>query len=214
MDNEQVWRELIARYWGMISLVDKQIGRILGVLEENGLEEETVVVFTSDHGDMMGDFHMLTKGMMFQSAVRVPLIIKAAGASRPRGVFNEPVSTVDLVPTLLDMLGRQTDRPLDGKSLYPAMKGERSLKDNEVIIEWNIRRGEDEGGCIRTIVTPDGWKMALSEVGEHELYHLAEDPRESTNLYFKGGHDAKIAELKAKIADWQVCTGDQAAVLG
>jgi choline-sulfatase len=213
MDNEQVWRELIARYWGMISLVDKQVGRILEALKENELEDETVVVFTSDHGDMMGDFHMLTKGMMFQSAVRVPLIIKAAGAARPHGVIPEPVSLVDLVPTVLDMMERRTDRPLDGKSLYPAMKGESSLQDNDVIIEWNIRQGEDEGGCIRSIVTPDGWRMSLSEVGEHELYHLATDPCESANLYFKGGHDEKIAELKAKIAAWQERMNDKAAVM-
>jgi arylsulfatase A-like enzyme len=233
MDNEEKWRQQIAYYWGMISLVDKNVGRILDTLRENGLEDDTIVVFTSDHGDMMGDFHMLTKGMMFQSAVRVPLMIKVPGLhGQPRKIA-EPVSLVDLAPTLLDILGSQTPQRMDGKSLFPAMKGEAGLEHNDVFIEWNAKGGEDNKSMfdeyrkgewrerleqalladIRTIVTPDGWKLCLSACGEHELYHLAEDPCETTNLYFQVGHEGKIAELTEKIADWKKKTGDGSKVV-
>jgi arylsulfatase A-like enzyme len=228
MDNEAVWRQQIAWYWGMISLVDKHVGRILETLRENGLEDDTVIVFTSDHGDMMGDFHMLTKGMMFQSAVRVPLMIKVPGLPQQPREIVEPVSLVDLTPTLLDILGSEVPGKVDGKSLYPAMKGEASLEHNDVYIEWNAKGGEDNQSMfneyrkgewrerlehvlqadIRTIVTPDGWKLCLSTCGEHELYHLAEDPCETTNLYFQAGHENKVAELTGKITDWQARTND------
>jgi arylsulfatase A-like enzyme len=232
MDNETSWRKLIARYWGMISLVDKQVGRILQTLKDSGLEDDTIIVYTSDHGDMMGDFHMLTKGMMFQSAARIPLLIKVPGSRAVPGEITEPVSLVDLVPTLLDIMGQQTERKLDGKSLYPAMKRKQSLEHNDVYIEWNVAGTDDNksmfdyyrktdqkdllerclSAYIRTVVTPDGWKLCLSTIGEHELYHLAEDPHETNNLYFKPGHEVKISELTAKIAGWQSRTGDRTVI--
>lgn len=224
MKDEKTWRKLIARYWGAVSLIDKYTGKILQSLKDNGIDDNTVVVFTSDHGDMMGDFRMNQKGLMYDSSSRVPLLIKVPGVTDNQVIIEEPVSNVDLVPTLLDILGIPPVEGLEGKSLYPAVKGEVKLDDNDVFIEWN-REGisswqkylkkvsPDEASKYydhraRAVVTPEGWKMTLRENGENELYNMYEDPGEIENLYYDKGYSEKIEELKKKIHDWQKNTND------
>ncbi|MFW5798293.1 MAG: sulfatase, partial [Planctomycetota bacterium] len=97
---EAQWRDLVARYWGLVSQVDTAVGRILSTLAECGLEENTIVVFTSDHGDMMGNHGLVTKCQQYEEAVRVPLLMRGPGIRLGR--IAEPVGQVDLVPTLLE----------------------------------------------------------------------------------------------------------------
>lgn len=229
LKDERTWRKLIAHYWGAVSLVDKYTGKILDSLRENGLEDNTIVVFTSDHGEMMGDFKMIQKGVIHDSSSRVPLFIKIPGVTDNQVRIEEPVGHVDLVPTLLDAMGLETDAALDGKSLLPSIKKAEELKDNEVFIEWN--EGIQGGGgkwkkryekvpeladkvrkatktASRTIVTQDGWKLAANIGGEHELYNYIDDPYERVNLYFDGNHDAIIRKLRGRIDAWQRTAGD------
>ena len=226
MKDEKTWRKLIARYRGAISLVDKYVGKVLRALRQNGLEDRTIVVFTSDHGDMMGDFRMLQKYVMYESAVRVPLLMKIPGLSNRQIRIKEPVSLVDLVPTLLDLMNQPVPARMDGKSLYPAVLGKQTLEHNDVFIEWNGDEGEDQwfknhrngelkeridrvyGAGVRTVVTPEGWKLSLHQFGEHELYNLNEDPRELNNLFFSGKHRDQIKRLSQKIYQWQKETND------
>jgi arylsulfatase len=135
--DEKTWRKLIARYWGAISLVDKYVGEILKSIRKNGLDDKTVVVFTSDHGDMMGDFGMIQKGLMLESAVKVPLLIKIPGITNTkRFTIENPVSHIDLVPTILDIIGTGMPEHLQGRSLYPIIRGHKKLKGNDVFIEY------------------------------------------------------------------------------
>lgn len=227
MKDERTWRKLIARYWGAVSLIDKYTGVILDALRESGVEEDTIVVFTSDHGDMMGDFRMIQKGVMYESATRVPFLIRIPGLSDQGPIIEEPVSLIDAVPTLLDAMGHTAPVNVDGKSLYPLLKGSPQLEYNDVFIEWNKEEYEDEwpakykeieearlvdellSSGARAVVTPDGWKMSINQTGEHELYNLNDDPGEATNLYFLGGHEGVIESLRKKIVEWQRQTGDE-----
>ena len=134
--NEQQWRELTARYWGMCSLVDHAVGTILDTLRQTGLDENTIVVFTSDHGDMMASHNLLGKGTMYDESSRVPMLIRAPGQSASHRVTT-PVSQVDIVPTLLEMMGQDIPQHLEGQSLAAAMEGDDDACRRDVFIEWN-----------------------------------------------------------------------------
>ena len=130
---EHSWRRLVANYWGLCSLVDRSIGRVLDALDECGLPDRTLVVFTSDHGDMMGAHQLLGKNLMFEEALRVPLLVGLPGQRAMRRV-PAPVSHVDLLPTILDFLGAPTPRHVQGRSQQgprgiraPGAEGKASL---------------------------------------------------------------------------------------
>ncbi len=116
LKTEWEWRYLISRYWGLVSLVDTHVGKILTTLAECGLEENTVVIYTSDHGDMMGSHRLAEKMVMYEEATRVPLLIRIPWLKNPPQAVEHPVSQIDLVPTILDILDMPVPFHLQGKS--------------------------------------------------------------------------------------------------
>lgn len=169
------WRRLIARYWGMNSLIDTHIGTILDTLEQTGLAESTIVCFTSDHGDMMSSHHLLGKGEMFEESARVPLLIAAPGQTERR-MIDAPVSQIDVVPTLLELLGVEPPAHLEGESLaaqVTGVAGDEALAERDVFIEWNRQglhapKGEplrDHAWAEATERQPGAEAIKLAEVG-------------------------------------------------
>ena len=226
LDTEEDWRELTARYWGLCSLVDTHVGTILDTLEECGLSENTIVVFTSDHGEMMGSHGLRGKGLMFEESVRVPLMIRLPGRGAGKRVKG-PVSHIDLVPTLLDLMGQPVADHLQGKSLRPLIQQSGTpTHEDDVFIEWQgpvpldvvpeamkgvASEADIRASCasqVRTIVTPDKWKFNCSQVGEDELYNLEEDPIETRNLAREPQYRSLVGELTRRIRRWQEETGD------
>ncbi len=221
---EEDFRRLISRYWGLCSQVDTHFGRIMDALEEFGLADNTIVVYTSDHGDMMGSHGMVAKTVMYQEAVRVPLLVRAPGRPEGRRVAG-PVSQIDVVPTLLDMMGQPIPERLQGVSRRDAVEGETAQFDEDVFIEWNSANGysadielpdatpeeirESWSDPVRTIVTPDGTRFSCSPRGDHELYDLNEDPGETTNLATDGEYLPLMRDLRERIVRWQERTGDE-----
>ena len=209
---EEDWRGLIARYWGLVSQVDAAVGRILDAVRRCGLEKNTIIVFTSDHGDMMGSHRLITKGFQFEEAVRVPLIIKIPGHPKSGSIIREPVSQVDLVPTLLDFMGKPVPNSMDGYSLKPFLEGEGEMPEKNVFIEWfphnTLYRGRSDeiDHPVITVITPDGWKYNWSSFGQDELYNLEEDPLESMNLARRRSHQPLIKKLKREIKRWMART--------
>jgi len=206
LDSEAGWRRLIANYWGLCSLVDAYVGKILQTLEDIGQADNTIIVFTSDHGDMMGSHQLVAKCVMYEEAVRVPMLVHLPGQRSQKRVTG-PISQIDLLPTLLDLMGQPIPDHLQGVSRR-RLAEEGGRCDDEVIIEWNgsnngfSNQGLKDGvpewleglgtmdelnaaltDSVRTVVTPDGWKFNCSPLGEHELYNLSADPLETTNLF-------------------------------
>ncbi len=226
--NEAQWRDLVARYWGMCSLVDTAVGKILDTLQQTGLDENTIVVFTSDHGDMMSSHNLLGKGVMYEESVRVPLLVRTPGQTSSSRV-STPVSNVDLVPTLLDLMNQPQPDHLQGRSLRPALEGDESACRRDVFVEWNKDTDPDEvrvpdfaeqfgpkDRCaasmvadVRSIISPDGWKLNVSTAGEHELYDLNSDPHERTNRIADPGQADRVGEMFARIRNWQEQTDDK-----
>ena len=233
LQTPEQWQRMIANYWGLCSLIDTYTGTILDTLDDCGLGDNTIVVFTSDHGDMMGSHRLLAKCVMFEEAVRVPLLLRMPGQKGGRRVRG-PVSQIDLVPTLLDLLSQPLPGHLGGKSLRPLIEGDETSSDCDVFIEWNGGNsgvvGEGDGAFlvpsalrgavspdqvaeavadpVRTVVTPDGWKLNQSRRGDHELYNLTNDPGELSNLYGREDSRPVIADLRERIVQWQQRTGD------
>jgi arylsulfatase A-like enzyme len=199
------WRVLMAHYWGLCSLVDTHAGRILDTLSELGLDDNTIVVFTSDHGDMMASHNTFGKGCQYEESVRVPLIVRMPGQMRARRIA-DPVSQIDVVPSLLDCMGSSPPAAVEGQSLRDVLDGKTNDIGRDVFMEWNSPRDDDEQ--IRAVVTPDGWKLNWSSIGDHELYDLNADPQEMKNLVHDGAQAARIRDLQARITAWQDATTD------
>ncbi|MHC4474720.1 MAG: sulfatase-like hydrolase/transferase [Planctomycetota bacterium] len=220
LTTEDKWRHLIAKYWGLVTQVDRSVGAILETLERLDLADQTIVVFTSDHGEMMGSHRLVTKGVMYEEATRVPWLIRAPALALRQRIVDNPVSHIDLVPTLLDLMGRAgaaNERALPGKSLRPLVQG-KSVKEDYVYIEWNagnsLQKGRNPGGKLRksqgpqginsrAVVSPEGWKLCLHDHDRNQLYNLNKDPGEITNLYNSPGHQEIIRKLTARIRRWQ-----------
>jgi len=219
LKSEADWRRMIANYWGLCSLVDTHVGRILATLEECGLADNTIVVYTSDHGDMMGSHGLIAKCVMFDEAARVPLLVRLPGQPRPQRV-TAPVSQIDLVPTLLDLMEEPIPPALQGYSLRPVVEGTGEPRESDVFIEWNVRAPEPgaadspenaweaTGDFVRSVVTPDGLKFNWSALAEHELYDLTKDPGETTNLVNVREMRPVVLGLADRIRRWQERTGD------
>jgi arylsulfatase A-like enzyme len=211
------------RYYGLITLVDRSIGLIVTCLENAGLMDRTVIVHTSDHGDLLGAHGIFGKGVMYEPAVCVPFLIRLPDG--PRKMIARRVSHIDFVPTVLDLLQRPCPDQLPGKSLVPEIFGQNGEPRN-VFIEWNpYKKAEKrmkEGTTIapardvaravkestRTVVCPDGWKLSLRDNDLCELYNLQEDPGERRNLFYSGQFADVIERCRNDIQAWQKETAD------
>ncbi len=228
LKTEADWKDLIRKYWGLVTQVDQSVGGILGELEKQGLAEDTIVVYTSDHGDMMGSHRMLTKTVMYEESSRIPWLVRVP--SKMGRVIEQPVSQIDMVPTLLDLMSRhEVGEELPGQSLKPLMQGDLVSEDH-VFIEWNSsgkknkvaeifedtteeERDQALNASTRTVVSPDGWKLCLSTAGDKsQLFDLGKDPYETTNLFDSENHPDVIGALTKKIHDWQSKVEDQVEV--
>jgi len=222
-------RDLVGKYWGLVTQVDRSVGAILKMLDDLGLAEDTIVVYTSDHGDMMGSHHMVEKSVMYEEAVRIPWLMRVPqmkGSARSTG---HPVSQIDMVPTLLDLMGAEPEEDFPGRSLVPLIKGEKAVRQ-DVFVEWNPNSGAlkiKKGGTdlaskeelkrienehSRAVITPDGWKLCLSDVDKSQLFNLGKDPGETTNLFDSGRYKDIISRLTKKIHAWQENVRDKTEV--
>ncbi len=223
LKTEEGWRNLTAKYWGLVSQVDLSVGTILKRLEELGLAGNTIVVYTSDHGDMMGSHRLLAKTVMYEESVKVPWLMRIPQQGRKQQIIQERLSHIDLVPTLMNLMGKSAPDSLPGHSLVPFLKG-GSLPNDHVFIEWNPSRRrnaphsipkvsenavENAGNAsIRTVIAPDGWKLCWSDLDHSQLFNLNSDPYETINLYGKLEHKQIIKRLEQKILEWQKASKD------
>ena len=192
--SEEFHRHELAWFFARLTYLDQQVGLLLDALEQSGLAKDTVVVFTSDHGDNMGRHGLWGKMNFFQEAQRVPLYARVPGTP-PRRV-RERVSLVDLLPTLAELAGCEVTYPVDGSSLAPLITADRTEDPNAVVFS------EYHG-----YLSPSDMYMAIK--GDHkychyllepgELYDLARDPDEERNLIDGPAHEATRGELEAEI---------------
>ena len=183
-------------YYGMISYIDRLFGRLAATLRETGFDRNTIVIFTADHGDMVGERGMWFKKTLFEPAVRVPLIVWAPDRFKPSRVA-APVSLVDILPTLNELGGGSDEdlaEQIDGRSLVPALEG-RSWSGGRVYSEHL-----DGGTQAPRIMLRDGpWKLVHSRAYPPQLYNLESDPSEVVNLAGHPDHADTLGRLTGRI---------------
>ncbi len=174
-------RQIIALTFGMITMIDDAIGRVLKRLAALGLADDTVVIFTSDHGDYMGDHGLMLKLLLhYQSIIRVPFLWQDPTMSNGRSVDSGLASSIDISATILKRAGIQPFNGLQGRDLMSTPPPEAILVEED---SQRTMTGFDRPQRVRTIVT-EHYRMSLRE-GEDwgELYDLKHDPDELTNRY-------------------------------
>jgi arylsulfatase A-like enzyme len=179
-------REAIALTYGLLHMIDDGIGQILDTLERLGLAANTVVLFTSDHGDLMGDHQLMLKGPYhFQGLIRVPLLIKVPGHAAGC-VTTSLASTVDLAQTMLHLAELEPYHGMQGQSLGPLLDDATATIHAQLLIEDDGQRplkGTNRPIRLRTLLTPE-WRLTYYDGFTFgELYNLADDPLEHRNLW-------------------------------
>ncbi|HKS15183.1 MAG TPA: choline-sulfatase [Pseudomonas sp.] len=180
-------RDARRAYFGACSYIDNNIGKLLETLEETGLADDTIIVFSGDHGDMLGERGLWYKMHWFEMAARVPLLVHAPGQFEP-GRVSAAVSTCDLLPTLVALAGGRVEAglPLDGRSLLGHLQGQGG--HDEVIGEY---MAEGTVGPLM-MIRRGAYKFVYSEDDPWLLYDLSRDPHERENLASSPDHQALL----------------------
>ena len=195
--SEAQFRDYVRRYWGYCSYIDQQIGRVLDALDAAGKADDTIVLFTSDHGDMLTAHGFVFKLCWcgYDELLRVPLLVRWPGRVKPGTRCDALVSSVDILPTLLDMMDVPAPAGVEGRSFAPLLTGDAKEHRQAVFcnsMEKNL-----------TAVT-DTWKYVLNWNPRDldELYDLGQDPGELDNLAYDQAHAGVVKEMQGRLADW------------
>lgn len=211
--DEHDHRMLRAAYWAMCDLIDVQVGRILAALERTGQRENTIVVFMSDHGEMLGDHGIYLKGPYFyEPAVHVPLIISWPGVVAAGRRVPALVEYVDLAPTLLDAVGLPARSGMQGRSLWPVLTGDAPLDAHrpDVYCEYyNAMPWHSDPAPQTTMIRTETHKLVAAHgLSTGELYDLREDPLERHNRWQDPGLVDVKCELLYRLSDRMAWTVD------
>lgn len=196
-------REYAAIYHGMVKYMDDQVGRILQRLDALGLTDNTLVIFTSDHGDMVGAHGCVGKSIFsfYDDLVRIPLCIRFPGRIPPGTVIDQPVSQVDFLPTILDYLGQPIPENIHGRSLRPLIEG----KD----VAWRDYAFCQRGDRARMLRT-DRYKYTFCQKPPViALYDLQNDPQEDRNLAADPAYAETVRRMHRRLREVMAADGDQ-----
>ena len=190
-----------AAYYGLISFQDKQIGRLLDFLRERDILDDTIILYTADHGDMMGDFGLFFKRVMYQGAVNIPFILRYPKVL-PRGLVSRELPGLqDVLPTLLGFTGAPLQALSDGLDITPHIISETPLRP------FFVSQCND-GSQQRYMLADQAFKYIYHVYGgAEELYDLANDPGELVNLAAAPEHRDRIAHMRAQLIAW--CEGNE-----
>lgn len=204
---EKGLRERLRCYYGQVTFMDALVGRILDALKAQGLDNDTLVIYTSDHGDMQTSHGMTDKSIVafYEEILRVPLIARYPRTIKPGKVLNAHANSVDLMPTFLDFAGQSIPKGIHGVSLKPLLEGKAADDDRPGFCE----RGQSIPGTSRMIRTHD-WKYCVYGANRRELFDLTNDPYERHDLSADGSRKPIIEELHKRLRQQMEKTNDPA----
>jgi arylsulfatase A-like enzyme len=197
---EAMIRDQLAEYYGLITHMDGQIGRILAALDAAGRKEDTLVIFAADNGLALGSHGLLGKQSVFEHSMRVPLILSGPGV--PGGRSTTAFTYLfDLFPTLCDVLALEPPAGFAGESLRPVWEGKKThIRESLFLPFLDLQRA----------VRDERWKLiAYPKIGYLQLFDLQTDPYEITNVLDRPENAAHVARLRKLMLEWQTRVGDK-----
>lgn len=201
--NEYELRILVSHYWGFYRLIDEVFGWIIEKLENLKIYSDTLIVFTSDHGGMVGNFGIVYHGgpILCEDAIKVPLFISYPEKFQKGKIIDEFVSTVDILPTILNISGIKFPDYLDGNSLLPLIEGKGNNWRKSIFFEWN-----SDGKSFLTLrgIRDKKFKFIYSPFTDGEFYDVEKDPFEKENLSIED----VPGDLKKEMLEWMKKTDD------
>ena len=195
-----------AYYTANVSMIDEKVGELLAALEAQGYLENSVVIFTSDHGDCLGDHGHSQKWTMYDTITRVPTVVWAPGRFNGGRSLDQLCSLFDLGPTILELAGLQIPADFEAESLAPALEGE-AWPGRETVFAEHCRDGTLPTEYMSMARTRE-WKL-VHFVGETfgQLFDLVNDPEEVDNLWDDPAHSARKEELLQALLTWRIRSG-------
>ena len=201
--SEDTVRKHLHDYYACISSIDHQIGRILAALQELGELDNTIIIFTSDHGLAIGSHGLFGKQSLYEHSMKSPLIF--AGPGIPKGQTDAFAYLFDIYPTTLDLVRGKAPAGLDGKSLAPVMQGkEKAVRDTVFLSYRDVQRA----------VRKDEWKLIrYPKIDYTQLFNLRDDPDEMKNLALEPAHAKRVRDMMDLLAQQQKLFSDTAPLV-
>lgn len=202
-------KEIRAQYWAMIALIDHEVGRITKALSDAGELENTLIIFTSDHGEMLGNHQQLLKGpQLYDDLTRVPLIMRWPSAIEAGGRVSGLVQWIDLTATILDASNCAPGAGVQGQSLLPLARGEAKEVRPWAMCEYRYSGFATDPLIMTTMLRHEDWKLivwhgspACGNARDGELYDLSNDPNELHNLFHSPDHKSQRRLMKRLLLD-------------
>ena len=187
-------RKLMRQYYGMVKCIDDNVGQILDTLRDRGILEETIVVFTSDHGDLCGEHGRLNKGVPYEGSARIPFLIYCPAKIKPKTVVDEALTCIDFLPTAMSLLGVEVPNQVDGRDAS-------SLLTGDVNDEWNdfafVRSTSTKAPWISVLTSR--YKLVFSTQDDPWFLDLEQDPREVVNRFGDKSLQPTIREMTSRL---------------
>jgi arylsulfatase A-like enzyme len=204
------YQRYIKDYLRCVASVDDNVGRLLDYLDKEGLADNTVVFYTSDQGFYLGDHGWFDKRFMYEESLRMPLVVRFPGRTKPGSVNRDMVQNLDFAPTFLDVAGVEIPSDMQGKSFCRILAGKTPANWRQSIYyhyyEYPAVHSVKRHYGVRT----QGYKLIhfYHDIDAWELYDMAKDPRELNNVYDDPANARVVKELKAELAKLQKLYGD------
>jgi arylsulfatase A-like enzyme len=196
-------RRHLHEYYAVISAMDYHIGRLMAAVRELGMEENTIYVYSSDHGLALGSHGLMGKQNVYEAGMKVPLVF--AGPGIPQGASEALVYLMDVFPTLCDAAGAPIPPNLDGQSLWPIVQGRASSVRGTLMLAYRD---------VQRAVRDQRWKLIrYPQVNVTQLFDLAHDPDERMNLADQPEYASRVAALTEELQRWQRVLGDSAPLV-
>ena len=187
-----------SKYYGMVKCIDDNVGKILDALRTEGLIDNTIVIFTADHGDLRGEHHRQNKGVPYEGSAKIPFVIYYKGKIQPGKIIGEAIGCVDFLPTILALMGVDTAGKEQGRDASQLFLTTKTPAD------WNdiafFRGTGTERGWLGAVT--DRYKLIYSTTDDPWLFDLEEDPNELVNRFSDPAYRETIAQLSRQLLQY------------
>ena len=217
MSEDEV-RTMRAAYYGMISEIDDHLGRVVGYLKETGQYDDTLIILTSDHGEQLGDHHLLGKVGYFDESFHIPLVIRdpSPDADSSRGaIIDKFTGSIDVMPTVLEWIDVPIPRTCDGTSLIPFLYGDTPPDwRTEIQFEFDFRTyfrnahktvlGLDIDQCALAVIRDEHYKYVHFDALPPLFFDLEKDPGQFNNVAEDPAYAARVLDYTQKMLNWRL----------